>query len=87
MSATLAFSFRLAGTVVLLSLFAAAPLSPAFSQATTSKMKGLELSNDEPIQIESDKLEIKDAESKALFSGNVKVVQGTTVLQAGSMVV
>ncbi len=87
MSATSAFSFRLAGTVILLSLFATAPLSSASAQATTSKMKGLELSNDEPIQIESDKLEIKDAESKALFSGNVKVVQGTTVLQAGSMVV
>ncbi|MCY1234815.1 Lipopolysaccharide export system protein LptA [compost metagenome] len=50
-------------------------------------MKGLELSNDKPIQIESDKLEIKDPESKAIFTGNVKVVQGTTTLQAGNMVV
>ena len=50
-------------------------------------MKGMQLSNNEPIQIESDKLEIKDAESKAMFTGNVKVVQGTTTLQAGKMVV
>ncbi|OBZ96863.1 hypothetical protein ADU59_03805 [Pararhizobium polonicum] len=87
MSAISAFSFRLAGTFILLSLFTSASLSPAAAQATTSKMKGLQLSNDEPIQIESDKLEIKDAESKALFTGNVKVVQGTTTLQAGNMVV
>ncbi|MEK1925022.1 LptA/OstA family protein [Rhizobium giardinii] len=84
MSAISAFSFRLAGTFILLSLFASTPLA---AQETTSKMKGLQLSNDEPIQIESDKLEIKDPESKAIFTGNVKVVQGTTTLQAGSMVV
>ena len=87
MSSTSAFSFRLAGTVILLSLFASASLSPAAAQATTSKMKGMQLSNNEPIQIESDKLEIKDPESKAMFTGNVKVVQGTTTLQAGKMVV
>ncbi|MBW9063418.1 LptA/OstA family protein [Rhizobium herbae] len=84
MSAISAFSFRLAGTFILLSLFATTPLA---AQETTSKMKGLQLSNEEPIQIESDKLEIKDPESKAIFTGNVKVVQGTTTLQAGSMVV
>ncbi|MDX3926626.1 MAG: LptA/OstA family protein [Shinella sp.] len=57
------------------------------AQQTNSRMKGLELSNDQPIQIESDKLEIRDQENKAHFSGNVKVVQGTTTLQAGNMVV
>ena len=71
MSAISALSFRLAGTFIVLSLFASASISPAAAQATASKMKGLELSNDEPIQIESDKLEIKDAESKAMFTGNV----------------
>jgi len=87
MSAISAFSFRLAGTFILLSLFASTSASPVAAQETKSKMKGLELSNDEPIQIESDKLEIKDPESKAIFTGNVKVVQGTTTLQAGNMVV
>lgn len=87
MSANSAFSFRLAGTFILLGLFASAYVSPVVAQETKSKMKGLELSNDEPIQIESDKLEIKDPENKAIFTGNVKVVQGTTTLQAGNMVV
>ena len=62
-------------------------VSGAAAQATSSRMKGIQLSNDKPIQIESDKLEIKDPESKAIFTGNVKVVQGTTTLQAGTMTV
>ena len=57
------------------------------AQTTSSQMEGLKLSNDQPIQIQSDKLEIHDQERQAVFTGNVKVVQGTTTLQAGKMVV
>lgn len=66
---------------------AGALAAPAAAQSTSSQMNGLKLSNDQPIQIESDALEIREQEKKAFFSGNVKVVQGTTTLQAGSMVV
>ncbi|ACM25269.1 LptA/OstA family protein [Rhizobium rhizogenes] len=66
--------------------FLAAPGADA-QTTTTSKMPGLALSSDQPIQIESDKLEIHDAESQAVFTGNVKVVQGTTTMQAGKMTV
>lgn len=59
----------------------------AHAQATTSQMEGLKLSNDQPIQISSDQLEIKEQEKKAFFTGNVKVVQGTTTMQAGKMTV
>ncbi|PKA44270.1 LptA/OstA family protein [Rhizobium sullae] len=59
----------------------------AFAQATTSQMDGLKLDSNQPIQIESDKLEIQDQEHKADFTGNVKVVQGKTTLQAGHMTV
>jgi len=59
----------------------------ALAQATTSQMDGLKLSSNEPIQIESDKLEIHDQEHTADFTGNVKVVQGKTTLQAGHMTV
>ncbi len=57
------------------------------AQATTSQMSGLQLNKDQPIQIESDKLEIHDQDHTADFTGNVKVVQGTTTLQAGHMTV
>ena len=56
----------------------------AFAQSTNS---GLKLSNDKPIQIESDDLEIREQEKKALFKGNVRVVQGDMTLQAANMTV
>lgn len=70
-------------------LFAALPLPalPALAQTTTGSMNNLKLSNNEPIQIESDKLEIKEQENVAHFTGNVKVVQGAMTMQAGNMTV
>jgi lipopolysaccharide export system protein LptA len=53
----------------------------------TSKMEGIALSNDKPIHIESDKLEIKDKENRADFTGNVVAAQGTTTLHAQTMTV
>lgn len=66
---------------------------PTFAQQNAAKgtanetFSGMKLSNDKPIQIESDKLEVHDKDSTAVFSGNVNVVQGTTVMKAGRMVV
>ncbi|SIQ71172.1 lipopolysaccharide export system protein LptA [Rhizobium sp. RU20A] len=82
----LALSYAPARLFALCTLLALAA-APVAAQTTSSNMKGLKLSNDQPIQIESDKLEIKDSESKAIFTGNVKVVQGTTTLQGGTMTV
>ena len=50
-------------------------------------MTGLNLSNDQPIQIESDKLEVRDNDRQAIFTGNVSVVQGETLMKAGKMTV
>jgi lipopolysaccharide export system protein LptA len=68
-------------------LVAAGFAPAALAQSTKSNMDNLKLSNDKPIQIESDSLEIREQDKTALFSGNVKVVQGTTTLQSGKMVV
>lgn len=59
----------------------------ALAQSTSSQMSGIALSNDKPIQIESDKLQIKDKENRADFSGNIKVVQGSTTLRSNTMTV
>ncbi len=61
--------------------------SLALAQASSDRLTGLKLSNDQPIQIESDRLDVRDAESVAEFTGNVSVVQGPTLLKAGKMVV
>ncbi|WLR92808.1 LptA/OstA family protein [Shinella zoogloeoides] len=86
MFASLSAPVRAASLFVLAAGLALAAGS-AGAQQTSSRMKGMELSNDQPIQIQSDKLEIQDQQNKAEFTGNVKVVQGTTTLQAGRMVV
>lgn len=59
----------------------------ALAQTSQTKMPGLQLSGNEPIQIESDKLEVRQNENIAIFSGNVTVVQGKTLLKAGKMTV
>ena len=48
-----------------------APPSPASTPAPTI-----------PIQIEADKLEVRDPEKLAIYSGNVRVRQGDTILEA-----
>ncbi|MDX8514333.1 LptA/OstA family protein [Mesorhizobium captivum] len=78
-------SARLAAAACFLLLLGAAP---ALAQSSsTSQMSGLKLSGDQPIQIESDKLEVRQADSAAIFSGNVTVNQGPTLLKAGKMTV
>ena len=38
--------------------------------------------SDNPIQIEADRLEVRDAEKIAIYSGHVRVRQGDTILEA-----
>lgn len=76
---------RRAGLALL--MLAALPLLPAAAQQGSQDIQGLKLSGDQPIQIESDKLEVRDKESTAVFTGNVNVVQGETVMKSGRMVV
>jgi lipopolysaccharide export system protein LptA len=79
----LASSIRFAATASVLLI---AGLAPAMAQSdTTSNLSGLKLSGDKPIQIESDKLEVLQNENLAIFTGNVSVVQGPTLLKAGRM--
>ena len=78
---------KTAASLIAAGFLSLAAASPLFAQATSSQMDGMRLSNDEPIQIESDQLEIKEQEKKAYFTGNVKVVQGTTTMRAGTMTV
>jgi len=67
--------------------FAAFAAGGALAQSTQTQMPGLQLSGNEPIQIESDKLEVQQNENKAIFSGNVAVVQGKSLLKAGKLTV
>jgi lipopolysaccharide export system protein LptA len=68
-------------------LFATPLTAPAFAQEAATATTGIKLSGDQPIQIDSDKVDVRDNEGTATFTGNVTVVQGATLLKAGSMIV
>jgi lipopolysaccharide export system protein LptA len=53
--------------------------------AQSSQLRGLSLDGNQPIQIESDKLEVRERDKLAVFTGNVSASQGPTVLKAGLM--
>jgi lipopolysaccharide export system protein LptA len=76
-----------AGRAAVLALALVAVTSAAVAQEGGNELSGLQISGDEPIQIESDKLEVRESESVAVFSGNVRVVQGPTLMRSGRMVV
>ena len=82
-------SFVLAVSCFALAGFSAPAVEPALAQQGGSgqTFSGMKLSGDKPIQIESDKLEVHDKDDTAIFTGNVNVVQGTTLMKAGRMVV
>lgn len=80
-------SIRKTGLACVTGLFALVLMATGASAQSTLMQGKMKLSNDQPIQIESDKLEIHDQEKTALFTGKVKVVQGVTTLQAGEMTV
>ncbi len=74
--------FAAAAAVLLLTSLSSSAIAQSNSPST---MSGLKLSGDKPIQIESDKLEVHENENLAIFTGNVSVVQGPTLLKAGKL--
>lgn len=59
---------------------------PAFAQ-DESVQGGFQLSGDAPIEIVSDRLEVREQENTAVFSGNVSLVQDKFLLKTVRMVV
>jgi lipopolysaccharide export system protein LptA len=54
----------------------------AHAQNFGAAFAGFDTGSNEPIQIEADRLEVRDPEKLAIYSGNVKVRQGETLLEA-----
>jgi len=72
----------LCGTALALAvLFAGALLAGvAGAQGLGEAFKGFSADSDNPIQIEADRLEVRDKDKVAVYAGNVRVRQGETVL-------
>jgi lipopolysaccharide export system protein LptA len=56
-------------------------------QGVPNAMQGFSQNRDQPIQIESATLEMRDKKKEATFAGNVKVVQGDTTMTSKVLVV
>jgi lipopolysaccharide export system protein LptA len=56
-------------------------------QGVPNAMQGFSQNRDQPIQIESNSLEMRDKKKEATFTGNVKVVQGDTTMTSKTLVV
>lgn len=69
-------------TALLLPAALALALHGALAQTQTQEPK-----KKKPVDIEADRMEIIDAEHKAIFTGNVHAVQGDTVLTSNELTV
>lgn len=66
---------------------AAQPNGAKGSAANNNALQGFSQNRNQPVQIEAASLEVRDKEKKATFSGNVKVMQGDTMMRCRSLVV
>ena len=76
------------GLLVVLSLFLASLglTTQGFAQSAGGAFKGIG-NNDDPIQIEADKLEILNDVFRATLNGNVTIIQGNAIIQAQKVIV
>lgn len=91
-------SVRLAGAafVAMLLMASAAAAQPRGTAAnasappannTPSALQGFQQNKGQPVKIEAARLEVRDKQKIATFSGNVKVVQGDTTMRCRTLVV
>jgi lipopolysaccharide export system protein LptA len=80
-----------AGALGVLAISAALSTGGAAAQSAMSgvpnAMQGFSQNRDQPIQIESATLEVRDKKKEATFTGDVKVVQGDTTMTSKILVV
>ncbi len=62
-------------------------VSQAFAQASGKAFEGFSSNSKDPVQIEADELEVLDGQSKAVFRGNVKVRQGSSLITTSQLIV
>ena len=60
---------------------------PNAAKGPPNALQGFSQNRNQPVQIEAGALEVRDKDKVATFSGNVKVVQGDTVMRCKSLIV
>jgi lipopolysaccharide export system protein LptA len=76
-----------AGLIALAMIVAGEAGAQSAVKGVPNAMQGFSQNRDQPIQIEAGSLEMRDKKKEATFSGNVKVVQGDTIMTSKALVV
>jgi lipopolysaccharide export system protein LptA len=78
-------------TITLAAAWLAAMTACALAQPGANNapnaLQGFQQNRGQPVQIEASRLEVRDKDKMATFSGNVKVVQGDTTMRCKTLVV
>jgi lipopolysaccharide export system protein LptA len=77
----------LIGCLALAAMVGAASAQSVTSQGVPNALQGFSQNQGQPIEIEAARLEVRDKQKIATFSGNVKVVQGDTTMRCKTLVV
>lgn len=62
-------------------------LQPAAAQSVTNAFQGFSARSDQPVKVEAERLEVREKDQSATFTGNVEVTQGDSKLHASTLVV
>lgn len=77
----------IAACALLLTTSAAFAQQPQQGGSVTSAFSGFSTKSNEPVNVESDNLEVKDQENAAVFSGNVVLTQGGSTVNAQKLTI
>jgi lipopolysaccharide export system protein LptA len=80
------FSRSFAAAAFALALIASGDAGAQSSASVPNAMQGFSQNRDQPVQIEAASLEMRDKKKEATFAGNVKVVQGDTIMTSKTLV-
>lgn len=80
-------AIRVVFAAALLAALAPCALAQPGGSNAPNALQGFQQNRGQPVKIEASRLEVRDKDKMATFSGNVKVVQGDTTLRCKTLVV
>jgi lipopolysaccharide export system protein LptA len=80
-------AIKAALATALLAAFAPCAAAQLGGSSAPNALQGFQQNRGQPVQIEASRLEVRDKDKMATFTGNVKVVQGDTTMRCKTLVV
>ncbi len=80
-------TFKRTATILFATICIATFQTSAFAQVSGKAFEGFRGNSKDPIQTDADSLEIEDGNARAVFTGNVRVRQGKSLITADKLIV